>query len=109
MSIEYKLKSHREFSDMLHSVPGFAEYADGVYQYLSRMVPGQIFDLSPYTPKHREWIIKTACVFIDEGEHWREYSISDDYTAVIRERYPASKSQPRTSHANPRSRTPVTS
>ena len=70
-----KLNSMSEFTALWNSGEKFQKFAEQVYRYLERM--------KPYSGEQLEWIIKTACVFILEGNNGLEYEFNEDYTAVV--------------------------
>lgn len=78
-----KLNSMTEFTALWNSGEKFRNFAEQVYHYLWRMKPGTVLILERYSGERLEWIIKTACVFILEGNNWIEYEFNEDYTAVI--------------------------
>ena len=57
-----------------------AEYVRG--KYYDETV-GTVLALERYSGEQLEWIIKTACVFILEGDNYLEYEFNEDYTAVV--------------------------
>lgn len=79
---DYKLKSRQEIKDLMNT-PGFYEYAMPIYNYLETMKPGTVLKLVA-SEDRIEWMIKTVCIFISSGEHWREYELNGDYTKVRR-------------------------
>ena len=79
-NIQYKLKNSSEIKELL-AVPGFYEYAMPVYNYLETMKPGKVIKLIA-SEDRIEWLIKTVCLFIASGEHWREYELNADYTKI---------------------------
>ena len=78
-----KLNSMSEFTALWNSGEKFRKFAEQVYRYLERMKPGTILALERYSGEQLEWIIKTACVFILEGDNYLEYEFNEDYTAVV--------------------------
>lgn len=80
---EYKLQNRQEIRDLLEK-PGFFEFAMQVYDYLELMKPGTVLVLDKYEEKYMNWAIKTTCLFIDAGDHWKEYEFNDTYTKVRR-------------------------
>lgn len=78
-----KLNSMSEFTAFWNSGEKFREFAEQVYHYLERMKPGTALVLKRYSDEQLEWIIKTACVFIQEGDNSLEYEFNEDYTAVV--------------------------
>lgn len=81
-NIQFKLKNRSEIKELL-DVPGFYEYAMPVYNYLETMKPGKVIKLIA-SEDRIEWLIKTVCLFIASGEHWREYELNADYTKIRR-------------------------
>ena len=75
-----------EFTTLWNSGEKFRKFAEQVYRYLERMKPGTVLVLERYSGEQLEWIIKTACVFILEGNNGLEYEFNDDYTAVVHRR-----------------------
>ena len=78
-----KLNSMSEFTALWNSGERFQKFAEQVYRYLERMKPGTVLVLERYSGEQLEWIIKTACVFILEGNNSLEYEFNEDYTAVV--------------------------
>lgn len=78
-----KLNSMSEFTALWNSGERFRKFAEQVYRYLERMKPGTVLALERYSGEQLEWIIKTACVFILEGDNYLEYEFNEDYTAVV--------------------------
>ena len=78
-----KLNSMSEFTALWNSGERFQKFAEQVYRYLERMKPGTVLVLERYSGEQLEWIIKTACVFILEGDNSLEYEFNEDYTAVV--------------------------
>ena len=78
-----KLNSMSEFTALWNSGERFRKFAEQVYRYLERMKPGTVLVLERYSGEQLEWIIKTACVFILEGNNSLEYEFNEDYTAVV--------------------------
>ena len=78
-----KLNSMSEFTALWNSGERFRTFAEQVYRYLERMKPGTVLMLERYSGEQLEWIIKTACVFILEGDNSLEYEFNEDYTAVV--------------------------
>ena len=68
-----KLNSMSEFTALWNSGEKFRKFAEQVYRYLERMKPGTVLALERYSGEQLEWIIKTACVFILEGDNYLEY------------------------------------
>ena len=64
-----KLNSMSEFTALWNSGERFRRFAEQVYRYLERMKPGTVLVLERYSGEQLEWIIKTACVFILEGDN----------------------------------------
>ena len=64
-----KLNSMSEFTALWNSGERFQKFAEQVYRYLERMKPGTVLVLERYSGEQLEWIIKTACVFILEGNN----------------------------------------
>lgn len=84
-----KLSRMSEFNELWNSNKKFQNFAEQVYRYLEKMKPGTTLVLERYSGEQLEWIIKTACVFILEGDHWIDYEFDDNYTAVIHKYVPA--------------------
>lgn len=78
-----KLGSMSEFTALWNSGDRFRKFSEQVYRYLERMKPGTALVLDRYSGEQLEWIIKTACVFILEGNNALEYEFNEDYTAVV--------------------------
>ena len=72
-----------EFTALWNSGEKFQKFAATVNLYLERMKPGTVLALERYSGEQLEWIIKTACVFILEGNNGLEYEFKEDYTAVV--------------------------
>ena len=77
------LNNMSEFTALWISGERFRKFAGQVYRYLERMKPGTVLMLERYSGEQLEWIIKTACVFILEGDNSLEYEFNEDYTAVV--------------------------
>ncbi len=86
-----KLNSMSEFTALWNSGERFRKFAEQVYRYLERMKPGTVLALERYSGEQLEWIIKTACVFILEGDNYLEYEFNEDYTAVVHRYVPGRK------------------
>ena len=72
-----------EFTDLWNSGERFRKFAEQVYRYLDQMKPGTTLVLERYSGEQLEWIVKTACIFILEGNNGLEYEFNEDYTAVV--------------------------
>lgn len=72
-----------EFTELWNSGERFRNFAEQVYRYLEQMKPGTTLVLDNYSGEQLEWIIKTACVFILEGDHGFDYEFNDNYTAIV--------------------------
>ena len=77
-----------DFTSLCNFCELFRKFAEQVYRYLERMKPGTVLVLERYSGEQLEWIIKTACVFILEGNNGLEYEFNEDYTAVVRRYVP---------------------
>ena len=65
--------------DSVTTIGNYAFY----YNYLETMKPGKVIKLIA-SEDRIEWLIKTVCLFIASGEHWREYELNADYTKIRR-------------------------
>lgn len=88
-----KLNSMSEFTALWNSGERFRKFAEQVYRYLERMKPGTVLMLERYSGEQLEWIIKTACVFILEGDNSLEYEFNEDYTAVVHRYVPPGRKE----------------
>jgi hypothetical protein len=62
---------------------GFREYRNRVYEMLHAMKPGTAFAIDLYVKEYnRDIFIKTACLFITEGNI--DWEFSDDYKNIRR-------------------------
>ncbi len=83
------------FRRMVNASSAARAFAHKVYGYLDRMAPGRSCTFARYGLPQLEWCVRTAVAFILEGEHWREYSLSEDCLTIRRER-PCEGELPRT-------------
>lgn len=80
---DLKLKSWDEWRTLWNSGPEFQNFAMQVYRYLESMKPGTSLRLDRYSGRTLEWVIKTGCVFILEGNNSIEYEFNEDYTEIV--------------------------
>ena len=78
-----KLNSMSEFTALWNSGERFQKFAEQVFRYLERMKPGTVLVLERYSGAQLDWIKKTACVFILEGDNSLEFEFNEYYTAVV--------------------------
>lgn len=90
---DHSLRSVAEFNRLFRCNKKFHDFAKQVYSYLDAMKPGRVLRLNKYSGEKLEWIVRTACAFICEGNHWIDFEFSSDYMAVHRIAFSKSEKQ----------------